>query len=503
MSYMPQLHRRFIGLILFAFALAALLFPNFGGAGAQVSLSEPLILPGDTAPAPAAGTQEHQRISKGADTYLAVWTDTRTVLNASALQTGGVGTGAGTLTDIYAARIGADGQVLDATPIIVDQSGHDQKYPAVGWNGQNWLVVWLAEKPAQFSTDYEIRAARVSSAGQLLDATPLVLKPDADSALFPFEVIEDGAGNWVVLWEHFLPPEGTSIPRGAFITKIANDGSIVAPGTRLIYNHHSQFMSGSKLARAGDRYLLTFIANGSPYRLMALTFDLDFNQLRVGPEQLTGNANGYDLATDGTGWFTTWINGASGNIQTVYGTRVSRDGDPLDPTGIVINSNIGVLDASTAVTWDGQFWFVAYDTGYDHATQSYTFTDDIRVSRVTSSGAVARPHRHCRGDGRRESDQARHRARRAERRAGRVAGLDALGRAHGERLARGRGERGHSHWPRRAAPVGSPHGFERQRLSRRLPWRDLRRLAHLGAAPRRQRQPDRHSALARRRRRDQ
>src|ERR1044072_1423293 len=128
MPRLPRSSKRAKGLLIAAIlAVAAVLAQNFVGAGAQTTFWTPQIVPGDPAPAPAPSTAEQRRISKGADSYLTVWTDSRTVLNEWTQQTGGHGPGGGTLQDIYAARVGADGQVIDTTPIILDQSGYAQK----------------------------------------------------------------------------------------------------------------------------------------------------------------------------------------------------------------------------------------------------------------------------------------------------------------------------------------------------------------------------------------
>ena len=45
-------------------------------------------------------------------------------------------------------------------------------------------------------------------------------------------------------------------------------------------------------------------------------------------------------------------------VQYVNGTRVSRDGDPLDVPPIAVNPNIGVVTVAPQVAWDGSNWFV-------------------------------------------------------------------------------------------------------------------------------------------------
>ncbi|HYN86759.1 MAG TPA: Ig-like domain-containing protein [Pyrinomonadaceae bacterium] len=384
--------RRAAVIAIILLACAASLLPGFGGAGAQTTVSEPYLLPGDSGRFAAPGAQHQTQVARGADTLLAVWSDSRTMLSVNEAGTSSPngGTGAGSQADIYAARIGADGQVIDRTPIVVNQAGYEQIMPRVGWNGRNWLVVWLTRQENDYY-NYQMLAARVSPAGVVLDQTPVVIRPSAPDGQWPQSVIEDGAGNWVVVWESSLPQEGSNIPRGVFVTRVADDGTVLDPGGRLVYNHHSQFMSDSKMARAGDRYLLTFVEMGPPYLLMGLTLDANFTQLRNGPERLSSASSGYDLASDGNTWLVAWKDG--GSVYNVYATRVTRDGDPVDTTPILVRSNTGVSPSKSAVVWDGQVWFVVYSSGYDPATQQYNLGGhDVYFTRVTTAGAVLDPN---------------------------------------------------------------------------------------------------------------
>ncbi len=393
MSRMPRSRRRAQGLLFTALFVAVALVLPLLNVAAQVTLSAPAVLPGNDGRSPAAGRQEEPRVSKGADTYLAVWTDARASLadnGTIGLNTGLDTPGIGNMLDIYAARVDGAGQVIDTTPIIVNQAPNNQANPRVGWNGQNWLVSWLNTRPRdEFSHTFDLVAARVSGDGQLLDPTPIILKADVSTDQRPNAVIDDGAGNWVVTWEGFLPVEGGSIPRGVFVTRVANDGTVLDPEGRLVYNHHSQFMGNSDLARAGDRYLLTFMTYGPPYTVRGVLLDASFNNLRNGPELFAGDGLYPRVASNGQTWFVTWSDGASGNIQHVNGTRVSRDGDPLDvPNSISINPNIGTGSVAPQAAWDGSNWFVTYETGYSPATQTYLTSQDLYLTRVSNAGAV-------------------------------------------------------------------------------------------------------------------
>src|SRR5688572_25031799 len=107
MPRLPRTQRRAKGLLLTAVVVAASLLPLLNAA-AQVTLSTPSVLPGDGGRTAAAGRQEVVRVSKGADTYLAVWTDARTALadnGTTGLNVSVSTPGLGSMLDIYAARL--------------------------------------------------------------------------------------------------------------------------------------------------------------------------------------------------------------------------------------------------------------------------------------------------------------------------------------------------------------------------------------------------------------
>lgn len=107
------------------------------GPGNLPGLGSDILLPGDGAIGPAAGNQERPQIEAGANGYLVVWEDSRA--NSLGIL-GNQGCSGGdpcgqTLKDIYAARLDANGQLIDTIPIVVSQATWDQTLPQVSWNG--------------------------------------------------------------------------------------------------------------------------------------------------------------------------------------------------------------------------------------------------------------------------------------------------------------------------------------------------------------------------------
>src|SRR5687768_13388658 len=184
-----------------------------------------ILLPGDDVSGPAANNQSGVQIAASGSGYLVVWEDSRTNhLNILGNQSCQGGNPCGqSLKDIYAARLDANGQLIDTNPIVVSQATWDQSLPQVAWNGQNWLVVWNTQRVANFSYTTDVVAARISPGGVLLDPQPIVVdgNPTIDE-LYP-SVASDGT-NWVVVWfdqgSYFeldaarISPEGTHLDPG-------------------------------------------------------------------------------------------------------------------------------------------------------------------------------------------------------------------------------------------------------------------------------------------------
>jgi hypothetical protein len=101
-------------------------------------------------------------------------------------------------TIIYASRLSSDGSFIDTQPIEIARSAREQTLPQAAWNGQAWLVVWMAEHPRARS-GVAVEAVRVSENGMLLDRDPLVLRGEsACDEMYP-AVSSDGT-NWIVVW---------------------------------------------------------------------------------------------------------------------------------------------------------------------------------------------------------------------------------------------------------------------------------------------------------------
>ncbi|MBZ0269547.1 hypothetical protein K8I85_15440, partial [bacterium] len=204
-----------------AAVLALLLFATPGAWG-DLLFTAPRFLPGDMVTGAAVGMQVEADVAVGASQYLAVWSDGRTTPDDyEPFATEGSG------TDIYAVRLDASGNPVDIGALMVNQEAGDQIAPRVAWNGESWLVIWR-QTTTTLPPYEEILAARVAADGTLLDATPIVVH--SDDSYYTDAVVEGGSGEWLVLFQH----DGTT--SGLRAVRVAADGSIVNPGGLAVHS---------------------------------------------------------------------------------------------------------------------------------------------------------------------------------------------------------------------------------------------------------------------------
>ena len=339
------------------------------GASAAPADMEGLILPGDGAIGPAAGTQEDPQIVAGGSGYLAVWEDSRTnwaEVHPDMLPSGGEVSGQ-TLRDIYAARLDANGNVIDSVPIVVSQATWSQTAPQVAWNGQNWLVVFNTQRVSNFSSTVDVVGVRISPGGQVLDNPPIPIDdhPTIDT-LWP-TVASDGT-NWVVVWMD----QGNYFELDA--TRISPEGAVLDPGGVAI--HTPGFPDApynAAITFTGGQYLLVWSGDNT-IQGMRLTPTLQRTGNIFNITSVPGNFP--EVSGNGTDFFVAF----QGDFS-VYGARVTAGGQVLDPAGINISGQNGGYPLPD-VGWDGTQWWVTW----------VPYSNNTMAARVSTSGQLLDPN---------------------------------------------------------------------------------------------------------------
>lgn len=199
----------------------------------------------------------------GEKNYLVVWQDLRSHKN----------------WEIYGARIDSTGRRLDTNDIPIGIGAGNRRHPVVAWNGQNFLAVWMEERPG---TGWDIVGRRIASDGKMLGSDETIISTAAGDQTSP-AVVWDGK-NYFVVW-----------------------------------------MDGRK-DRAQDIYGTRIDRNGKV---------LDPDGIVISASQ---GEQGYPaLAWNGENTVVVWVDRRDGIQYALYGTRIDPKGTVLDPQGVPLS----------------------------------------------------------------------------------------------------------------------------------------------------------------------
>jgi hypothetical protein len=261
---------------------------------------------------PAPEDQGQPDIAWGQESFLAVWEDFR---NQN--------------LDIYGARVDSLGQVLDSPglPIWVDP-GFDQRRPSIGFDGENYLVVWQNDLDST-GLNYRIEGLRVAPDGEVLDPAPLVIS-SGDYGSYPD--VAFAGGKYLVVW---LDAYYYDI-YGAFVEINGTIGSQIGIRTA------SGLQQNPAVASNGAQFLVAWEDFGMHWpnsdivatRVTSGGAILDPAGIMVATTEDTEEHP--SVTFDGSNFVATWKR-LPGEAAELYVARVSPEGMVLDPNGILLS----------------------------------------------------------------------------------------------------------------------------------------------------------------------
>ena len=329
---------------------ALLLLAPSGGA----QLSPQQLLPGNLALQPSAGAQVRPEIAAGGAGFLVVFEDQRAGLSGT-VATNGYGLNP---VDLLAMRLDAAGNPMDAAPLVISAAPFEQQRAKVAWNGSMWLVVWEGRRVQQFTTTVGIYAARVSPAGALLDALPILIDDD-DSVEERFPKVTANANGWAVTWDDYDPASSLSQVRAALVEP---SGLVLVKKTLASASLGFLLPTNSDIAFAQGRYLLTSehyppAGGSSSWDVFGRLFNASLDP--IGPEFLIDGSPASEtksrIATNGQSFYVVY------NGDGVRGTPVGFDGTVAIPGGWQLTAGGQLTDAEPRVAWTGSDWVVVVD----------------------------------------------------------------------------------------------------------------------------------------------
>ncbi len=157
--------------------------------------------------------------------------------------------------DIYGTRVDTQGVVLDINGFLINDDPNDQKYPTIDFDGTNYLVGWFSADPSNPQGLGHGYAARLSPDKQVLDDPPIWLGDRARDG-FPVQVNCDGTDCLVAFAVEHEPKAKFRIV-DSYAHQISGDGEIVSQQRiPLSTAFGNQFMP--VIGYGGGRYLVAY-----------------------------------------------------------------------------------------------------------------------------------------------------------------------------------------------------------------------------------------------------
>jgi hypothetical protein len=201
--------------------------------------------------------------------------------------------------EIYGARIRPDGTVLDTQGIPIAVGERNHRHPQVAWDGTNFLVVWMEENKER---GWDVAGIRIGPEGKVLDGRRILIATAPGDQAFP--AVAWGKEFYLIVWM-----EGGGI-----------SGARVDPSGKLLDSH------GFALSRS---------SRGAGYPA---------------------------VAWDGGRFVIVWGDHPESSVHRLVGIRVSASGTVVDGTEITIASganlqtfpSVRCSEKECLVVWEGE-----------------------------------------------------------------------------------------------------------------------------------------------------
>lgn len=314
------------------------------------------LLPGDLAIAPETNSQQDHAVAKGGEQYLAVWSDYRA-------QSAGGGTNQG-YGDIFGIRIDADGNPIDAMPFLIAGGMGLQRTPLVAWNGEAWLVLYISQDLVGGYFEDRMRAVRVSAAGQVLDATPILFPPTQFTPSTIGLQLAGQSGQWLATRCIYHDSGYGTYLAGQ---RIGGNGQLLDAAPVML----NDWIYGRTRTLAANGEYLVAGPDWSTSAIKARRVGLDGQ-----PIGAPFTVPSLDIAGNGSEYYVVWI----ADFVNLVGSRMTPNGTLLTPAGTLIVSDFSQY-YQTALAHDGTNWWLEWGAA-----------DQLRTVRIDANGVVLDPN---------------------------------------------------------------------------------------------------------------
>jgi hypothetical protein len=328
--------------------------------GARVNPGGKVLDPAGIAISTARDSQLDPQVAFDGVNYLVVWTDDRP---------------ADEQFDVYGTRVTRAGVVLDRTGIPIATAAKSEFAPAVAFDGGNYLVVWMDFR----SGIADIYGARVSRAGAVLDRAGFPISRARDEQVSP-SVAFDGT-NYFVAWSDSRIRDNYDI----FGARVSREGTVLDPAGIAISEAGGVFAEPSVAFGSGDYLVVWSGWIGSKTSIFGARVNQagtvrDPNGIRI---SIWKDQSEPRVAFNGRNYYVAWAGGRAKTVD-VYGSRVSRAGSVLNPSGRPVARGAGNQWVQS-VAFNGANYLVAWEKEL-HPHIAAAQTTDVWAARVSRAG---------------------------------------------------------------------------------------------------------------------
>jgi len=279
------------------------------------------------------------------------------------------------LWDLYGARVSADGEVIDTGAFPVSTAPEIQRAPAMAFDGTDYLIVW--EDTRNGSRD--IYGTRVSVGGEVLDTAGIPISAVPQDQRVPSVAFDRvGYPACLVVWEDWR-----SNSWDIYGARVSAEGAVLdTSGIAICAVPGDQRDPAIAFGLANYYVVWEDMRNGS-WDIYGTRMSREGTvQDPAGkPVSIADNYQYFpQLAFDGTNYLVAWNDDRGGSTLDIYGARVGVTGSLLDPQGIAI-STAPNHQLNPVVVFDGTNHLVVWEDGRNGFP-------DIYGTRLSKQGIV-------------------------------------------------------------------------------------------------------------------
>ncbi|MFO7650436.1 MAG: T9SS type A sorting domain-containing protein [bacterium] len=298
-------------------------------------------------------------VTGGPGGWLVTWIDTRAAND-----------------DVYGARVGLDGAVLDPVGIAISTAAGEQRPWSVAFDGTNYVTAWSDRRTGDTS---DIYLARITPAGTVLDPAGIAVCTAAGNQEGP--VLAAAPAATLIVWDDDRDEQHTR----TYAARLGPDGTVLEPNgfaVAVTYN----WQDTPAAAYDGTNWLVTWadLREGG----------WDIRGIRVGPSgypidaasfsicSAAGDQVAPDVAFDGLNYLVVWQDHRVPAAPDIYAARVTPTGAVLDPDGFVVCDDGGEQTNPAVAFGNGNHVVVFQD---DRRVNDW---DNIYAVRVSTGALV-------------------------------------------------------------------------------------------------------------------